>query len=139
LQEKEGSSPMLNIQQVKSIMAQSHEELQDLINEDLRKLGNRVISVQFCQTLASAYGAHIVYWSQDIESTMTYKLETLPEEPMAEDGAALFVAVLHECQRDLVYRYLEQTKEDGRALILEEDLFDRTMARFAPDKEEQLE
>lgn len=130
---------MLNCQQVKSIMAQSHEELQDLLNVELRKIGSRVVEVDFCNTLTDAFGANIIYWSQDIPAAMTCKLDTLPEEPEAEDGAALFVAVMHDCQRDLVYRTMQKAKDQGRVLIIEKDLFERTMQRFAPDKEEQLE
>ena len=127
---------MLNCQQVKSIMAESHEEMQDLLNAELRKLGSRVVEVDFCNTLMNGFGANIIYWSQDIPAAMTCKLETLPEEPEAEDGAALFVAVMHDCQRDLVYRYLSRFITERSD---EEELFERTLSRFAPDKEEQLE
>lgn len=131
---------MLNCQQVKSIMAQSHEELQDLLNAELRKIGSRVVEVDFCNTLTNAFGANIIYWSQDIPAAMTCKLETLPEEPEAVDGAALFVAVMHDCQRDLVYRTLYHywatntfAKESTKQLL------ERTISRFEIDKEEQLE
>ena len=130
---------MLNCQQVKSIFAATQEELEDLLNEALRKLWKRVQHIDFVNPLVEGYGVNIVYWSQDIEATMTYKLETLPEEPMATDESALFVAVLHECQRDLVYRYLKEHKDNETVLLCEQDLFDRTIERFAPETEEQLD
>ena len=131
---------MLNCQQVKSIMAQSHEELQDLLNVELRKIGSRVVEVDFCNTLTNAFGANIIYWSQDIPAAMTCKLDTLPEEPEAVDGAAVFVAVMHDCQRDLVHQCLGYFER--KALFKDErvkELLERTIPRFAPDKEEQLE
>ena len=132
---------MLNCQQVKSIMAQSHEELQDLLNVELRKIGSRVVEVDFCNTLTDAFGANIIYWSQDIQAAMTCKLDTLPAEPEAEDGAALFVAVMHDCQRELVYQCMMLAKKELMPIISDrhKELFERTMQRFAPDKEEQLE
>ena len=38
---------MLNCQQVKSIMAESHEEMQELLNAELRRLGSRVVEVDY--------------------------------------------------------------------------------------------
>lgn len=131
---------MLNCQQVKSIMAESHEEMQELLNAELRRLGSRVVEIDFCNTLINEFGANIIYWSQDIPAAMTCKLDTLPAEPEAEDGAALFVAVMHDCQRDLVHRVLchfratnSFTQERTNGLL------ERTIVRFEPDKEEQLE
>lgn len=132
---------MLNCQQVKSIMAESHEEMQELLNAELRRLGSRVVEVDFCNTLMNGFGANIIYWSQDIPAAMTCKLDTLPAEPEAEDGAALFVAVMHDCQRELVFQCMMMAKKELMPIISDrhKELFDRTMARFAPDKEEQLE
>ena len=130
---------MLNCQQVKSIMAQSHEELQDLLNVELRKIGSRVVEVDFCNTLMNGFGANIIYWSQDIPAAMTCKLDTLPAEPEAEDGAALFVAVMHDCQRQMLYDYLSLVWNNELVEEGDKVLFERTISRFEPDKEEQLE
>lgn len=132
---------MLNCQQVKSIMAESHEEMQELLNAELRRLGSRVVEIDFCNTLMNGFGANIIYWSQDIPAAMTCKLDTLPAEPEAEDGAALFVAVMHDCQRQMVYDCLKGMAQSHPVIFkpLESGLYYRTMERFAPDKEEQLE
>jgi len=130
---------MLNCQQVKSIMAESHEELQDLLNVELRKIGSRVVEVDFCNTLTNAFGANIIYWSQDIEAAMTMKLEDLSEEPEAEDGAALFVAVMHDIQRQMVFECLNLMKDSEIFEDRHKRVLERTITRFEPDKEEQLE
>lgn len=130
---------MLNCQQVKSIMAESHEEMQELLNAELRRLGSRVVEIDFCNTLMNGFGANIIYWSQDIPAAMTCKLDTLPAEPEAEDGAALFVAVMHDCQRQLVYDFLSQIWNSELVEEGDKGLFERTIMRFEPDKEEQLE
>ena len=134
---------MLNCQQVKSILAGTQEELEDLLNEELRKLGKRVEHIDFINPLSEGYAANIIYWSQELASTMTCKLDELPEEPMAEDGAALFVAVMHECQRDLAYKILSEALDKSAPWLFEDkemEMFIRTVERFAPeDKEEQLE
>lgn len=143
---------MLNCQQVKSIYAVTQEELQDLVNEELKKLGKRVQKIDFISPLCEGYGVNIVYWSQDIASTMTCKLEELPDEPEAEDGAKLFVSVLHDFHRSTIEKLIEekiyaltQNCKDEKYNAREQDLFsinipfyERLLSRFKDD-EEQLE
>lgn len=133
---------MLNCQQVKSIFAATQEELEELVNQELRKLGKRVQHIDFVNPLVEGYGVNIVYWSQDLAATMTCKLETLPEEPEAQDGAALFVAVMHDCQREFIHEVLRQQIMEFSHLYNNSrfELLLRTLGRFAPDDtEEQLE
>lgn len=132
---------MLNCQQVKSIFAATQEELEELVNQELRKLGKRVQHIDFVNPLVEGYGVNIVYWSQDLAATMTCKLDTLPEEPEAQDGAALFVAVMHDFQREFIYDVLSQQVKEFSHLYKDNhvDLLIRLIERFAPDTEEQLE
>ena len=133
---------MLNCQQVKSIYAATQEELQDLVNEQLRKLGKRVQQIDFVNPLCEGFRVNIIYWSQDIASTMTCKLEELSEEPEATDESKLFVLVLHDCQRDLVKTILTKERLLNENCYTDKQigLMERTIQRFDPeDIEEQLE
>lgn len=132
---------MKNIQQVFSVSAKSPEELQELLNDELRVLGARVVDVHFLQALDGAHGAHVVYWTHDIDEEIIYKIDTLPEDPYAKAEERVFVAVLHEYQRAATYSLLtdivkmyEKTNRFGDA-----EKFKKIAARFAAEDEEQLE
>lgn len=140
---------MLNCLQVKNIFAPTPEVMEEELNQTLKELGLRVQTIQFISPLSEGFACSVLYWSQNIPAEMTYKLENLEEDVRAGKDEPVFIAVIHDYQRELVkdalvhlqFEYLSRSidkeisaaEQDNYSALA--DLLELLQSRFENDNE----